>query len=142
MNQRRKEEKKLTSTHQMRQNLNNAILIPLKCPVNLIHHFLEILGLQITQDLRCGAFDLFDVVHGTGAARVDCMDALTDIFPALVVFFCESIYGLLDFVDAVEEGCEVVVDHLDAVVEIGELLLLGADGVCGYVVDYLGEAVF
>lgn len=55
----------------MRQNLNDAILVPLEGPVNLIHHFLEILGLQITQDLRCGAFNLFDVVHSTGAARVD-----------------------------------------------------------------------
>jgi hypothetical protein len=70
------------------------------------------------------------------------MDALSNLFPALVVFFSESINGLLDFVDAVEEGCEVVVNHLDAVVEVGELLLLGADGVCGYVVDYLWEAVF
>lgn len=70
------------------------------------------------------------------------MDALIYLFPALVVFFSECIDGLLDLVDAVEEGCEVVVDHLDAVVEIGELLLLGADAICRYVVDYLGEAIF
>lgn len=70
------------------------------------------------------------------------MHALSYVFPALVVFFGECINGLLDFVYAVEEGCEVVVDHLDAVVKIGELLLLGADGVCGYVVDHLGEAIF
>lgn len=71
MSKRKEKKKELTSTHQMRQNLNNAILVPLERPMNLIHHFLEILGLQITQDLRRGAFHLFDVVHGTGAPRVD-----------------------------------------------------------------------
>lgn len=109
-------------------------MLTLQCPVYLVHHILEILTLQITQYLHCRAFHLFHVADCSCAPVVDGHDAVHEVIPALLILRMNLFHQLGDFEDA-------VVDDLDAVVEIGELVLLGADRGCGDVFKHFGYVV-
>jgi hypothetical protein len=106
--------------HCGRKTATQALLILLERPVNLLHHVLEILGLEVAQDLHGGALDLLDVADGRGGAVVHGHDAVHHVVEALFV-------GGHHFLDHLVDLGDAVVYDLDAVVQIGELVLLAAD---------------
>jgi hypothetical protein len=100
----------------------------------LVHHVLKILTLQITQYLHCRALHLLHVTDRRRTSIVNGHDAVHEVIPALFIVRMNLFYQLSDFENA-------VIDDLDAVVQIGELVLLGANGGCRYVFEHLGNVV-
>jgi hypothetical protein len=106
--------------HRCRKTATQALLVLFERPVNLLHHVLEVLGLEVAQDLHGGALDLFDVADCRGGPVVHGHDAVHHVVVALFVSGHHFLYHFVHFGDA-------VVYDLDAVVQVGELVLLAAD---------------
>ena len=109
-------------------------MVPVQREMNLAHEVLEVLVLQVSQYLHGCSLDLFYVANRGSAAVVDGYDAVHELVPALVVLLLDSLDRLGDFEDA-------VVDDLDAVVEVGKLVLLRADIACQDVFEHLWDVV-
>jgi hypothetical protein len=129
-----KERKKLTTTNQPGQTCSQTPMLILQRPMDLIHHILEILTLEIPQYLHRRALHLLHVTNGGCTPIVNGHDAVHKVVPTLFIFRMNFLYHLGDFKNA-------VVDYLDAVVEVGELVLLRADVCCGDVFEHFGYVV-
>jgi hypothetical protein len=106
--------------HRRRKTTTQALLVLLERPVNLLHHILEILGLEIAQDLHGGALYLLHVADGCGGAVVHGHDAVHHVVEALFV-------GGNHFLDHLMHLSNTIIYDLDAVVEVCELVLLASD---------------
>lgn len=131
---RRISQEEHTSAHSKRQTPTQTLLAVLNGAMHLVHHVFEVLGLEIAEDLHCGAFYLFDVADGGCATVVNGDDAGHEFVVIQLVLFVHFLEEVVDLEDA-------VVDDLDAVVEVGELVLLAADGARDGVLQHAWDAV-
>jgi hypothetical protein len=96
----------------------------------LAQHILEVLRFQIPLNLHVNPFDLLHVAEHSGAAIIDGHNALHELIEALRVLGVQTLEHVVD-------GANAVVDDLDAVMEIGELVLLGFDAAREHVLEHL-----
>jgi hypothetical protein len=106
--------------HRRRKTTTQALLILLERPVNLLHHILEILGLEVAQDFHSSALDLLHVADGCGGAVIHGHDAVHHVVEALFV-------GGDHFLNHLMHLSNTIIYDLDAVVEVSELVLLASD---------------
>jgi hypothetical protein len=120
------------NAHGLWQTPAKPIMRVLQRAVNLQHHVLEVLALEIAQNLHRRALDLLDIANCRSAAVIDGHNAVHQVVVLLVVSASHVLDHFVDLGDA-------VVDDLDPVVQVCELVGLTADAAGQDVLEHLGH---
>jgi hypothetical protein len=109
-------------------------MLVLQRPVDLVHHILEVLRFQIAENLHSCPLNLFHIADCRCAAVVNGDYTMHEVIPALFILRMHLLNHLRNLENA-------VIYNLDAVMQVGELVLLRADVCCGHVFQHLGDVV-
>jgi hypothetical protein len=116
--------------HSLWQTPAQPFRVVLERTVNLLHHILEVLGLEVAQDLHGSALDLLDVADCSSTAVIDGDHAVHQIVVLLVV-------GAGHMFDHLVNLRYTIVDDLNAVVQVCKLVCLASNAASQDVFEHL-----